>query len=112
MLWEEFNGNLRELLRMGDRMTSAWGIENRCPFLDRRIIEFAFSLPMELKIKEFETKLILSELLRKRMPEYKFQEKHGLYCSVNTWLDVPEEGFGKSTYRKHQEELWKGFVSD
>jgi len=53
MLWEEFNGNMRELLRMGDRMASAWGIENRCPFLDRRIIEFAFSLPMEHKIKEF-----------------------------------------------------------
>ena len=39
----EFEGNLRELLRMGDRMAAAFGMENRCPYLDKRIIEFAFS---------------------------------------------------------------------
>jgi len=39
LLSEEFDGNMRELLRMGDRLAGAWGIENRCPFLDRRIIE-------------------------------------------------------------------------
>src|SRR3990167_9267645 len=53
--WKEFHGNLRQLLRMGDRMSSAFGIENRCPFLDRRIIEFAFSIPPELKIRGFDT---------------------------------------------------------
>lgn len=111
MLWEEFNGNMRELLRMGDRMASAWGVENRCPFLDRRIIEFAFSLPMEHKIRGLETKAILREVLRRRKPDYKFEEKHGLFCSVNRWLDVPEEGFGKATYRKYQEDIWEGFKS-
>ncbi len=110
MLWEEFNGNMRELLRMGDRMASAWGVENRCPFLDRRIIEFAFSLPQELKIRGFETKIILRELIKKRMPSYRFEEKHGLYCAVNEWLGVPEEGFGKETYKKYQEEIWKSFA--
>ena len=110
MLWEEFNGNMRELLRMGDRMASAWGVENRCPFLDRRIIEFAFSLPMEFKIKGFETKVILRELLKNRMPEYRFEEKQGLFCSVNKWLGVPEEGFGKETYKKYQEKIWKTFL--
>ena len=46
--WREFNGNLGELLRMGDRMSSAHGIENRCPFLDKRIIQFSFSLQIPL----------------------------------------------------------------
>jgi len=110
MLWEEFNGNMRELLRMGDRMASAWGIENRCPFLDRRIIEFAFSLPQELKISGFETKIVLRELLKRRMPDYAFEEKQGLFCAVNEWLGVPEEGFGKESYKKYQQEIWKGFV--
>ena len=41
------------LLQMGDRMSSSLGIENRCPFLDKRIIEFGFSLPPELKINNF-----------------------------------------------------------
>ncbi|MBI5138671.1 MAG: hypothetical protein HZA95_02640 [Candidatus Vogelbacteria bacterium] len=109
MLWEEFNGNMRELLRMGDRMASAWGVENRCPFLDRRIIEFAFTLPMSYKIRGLETKVILCELLKRRMPEYKFQEKHGLFCSVNKWLNAPDEGFDKTTYHEYQEKIWSTF---
>ena len=105
MLFEEFTGNMRELLRMGDRMAAAWGIENRCPFLDRRIIEFAMRLPMEYKIKDYETKVILRRLIMKRFPSYVFEEKRGLYCSVNKWLNVPEEGFGKDTYRQYQASL-------
>lgn len=105
MMSSEFNGNLRELLRMNDRMTSAFGIECRCPYLDRRIIEFARSLPMEWKIKGFETKAILRRLLEKRKPDYKDIEKEGLFCSVNKWIDAEKEGFGKESYLKLQKEI-------
>lgn len=108
--WKEFNGNMRELLRMGDRMASAWGLENRSPFLDRRIIDFAFSLPHHLKIQGLQTKVILNRILKKRMPAYKEIEKAGLFAPVNSWLGVPEEGFGKETYVKKQEELWRKFT--
>lgn len=103
--WDEFNGNMRELLRMGDRMASAWGVENRCPFLDRRIIEFAFSLPKHLKVDGFETKIVLKALLKKRMPSYEFGEKHGLYVPVNEWLGFDSK-FGKNEYREYQEKVW------
>lgn len=105
--WEEFNGNMQELLRMGDRMASAWGIENRCPFLDKRIIEFAFSLPHHLKIHGLDTKIILNRILKKRMPDYKDIEKAGLYVSVNAWLGVPQERYGKATYVKKQENIFR-----
>ena len=104
--WDEFNGNLRELLRMGDRMTSAFGIENRCPFLDKRIIEFAFSLPPLMKIDGFTLKKILRKILYKRDPNYKDIEKTGLFCSVNKWLDS-ENGFGKTDYTNYQQELYE-----
>ncbi len=107
--WEEFNGNLQELLRMGDRMASAWGLENRCPFLDRRIIEFAFSLPHCLKIQGHQTKVILNRILKKRLPAYKDIEKAGLYVSVNAWLGMPQEGYGKDTYLKKQQDIWRAF---
>ena len=68
--WEDFNGNMQELLRMGDRMAGAWGVENRCPFLDKRIIEFAFSLPPESKIDGFTTKKILRNVLSRLQPTY------------------------------------------
>lgn len=106
MLGEEFNGNLRELLRLGDRMAGAWGVENRCPFLDKRVIEFAMSLPMRHKISGFKTKVILCELLKRRNPSYRFREKEGLFCSVNEWIGS-KDGFGKDDYMKLQKSLCK-----
>ncbi len=106
----EFSGNMRELLRMGDRMTSAFGIENRCPFLDKRIIQFAFSLPDEMKIQGTETKVILRKILKRREPKYKFGEKHGLFCSVNEWMGVPNPR-DKTIYMMQQQMLWKKFQS-
>lgn len=103
--WREFNGNLRELLRMGDRMSSAWGIETRCPFLDKRIIEFAFSLPDELKINGLDIKVILNRILKKRNPKYKSIEKMGLFCSVNSWLGS-KDSFNKNDYLKYQKFIW------
>ena len=106
--WREFTGNMRELLRMGDRMSSAFGLEARCPFLDKRIIEFAFSLPNYLKINGLETKVILRRILERRNPLYKHIEKKGLYCSVNKWIGS-KDGFGKSAYLAMQENIWKNF---
>lgn len=104
LLMEEFHGNMRELLRMGDRMASAWGIENRCPFLDRRIIEFAMALPTECKIDGLTTKVVLRELIKRRKPEYQFEEKKGLYCSVNKWLNANDK-FSKDVYWNYQKTL-------
>jgi asparagine synthetase B (glutamine-hydrolysing) len=104
MMKEEFDGNMQELLRMGDRMASAWGVENRCPFLDKRIIEFAYNLPEELKIQGMVTKPLLRTILKRRRPSYQFKEKHGLYCSVNEWLGV-EDPFEKTQYLSKQEKI-------
>jgi len=108
--WREFNGNMQELLRMGDRMASAHGIENRCPFLDKRVIQFAYSLPDHLKINGLETKVILRRILEKRDPKFKDQEKKGLFCSVNKWLGQ-KGGFDKYEYFKYQNKLWQKIKS-
>lgn len=107
--WREFNGNMQVLLRIGDRMASAWGVENRCPFLDKRIIEFAYSLPDEYKINGTETKVILRRILERRVPGYKHIEKTGLFCSVNKWLGKEKEGFGKKSYMELQQKICRSF---
>ena len=104
----EFSTNLRELLRMGDRMAAAHSIENRCPFLDKRIIDFAFSLPPELKIYFTDTKVILNNILRKRFPEYEPIEKHGLFTSVNEWIGSKQK-FEHSDWIKYQGKIWQSF---
>lgn len=106
--WKEFRGNMRELLRQGDRMAAAFGMENRCPFLDKDVIEFAFSLPDNLKIQGTETKILLRRLLEKRLPSYTHIEKHGLTAPVNEWIGS-NNGFGKDDYMKYQRNIWKTF---
>ena len=87
MGYSDFKLILPSLLQMGDRMASAFGIENRCPFLDRRIIEFAFSLPPEMKIRGLEQKWILRRILEKRgLIEPLKNEKKGLTIVFNQWL--------------------------
>lgn len=49
---------LREYLRDDDRSAMAFGLEARLPFLDYRLVEFAFSLDTSLKIHNFSNKLV------------------------------------------------------
>jgi asparagine synthase (glutamine-hydrolysing) len=46
-------------------MTMAHGVENRVPFLDRHVVEFARTLPSELLVGDGSTKIILKELARR-----------------------------------------------
>jgi asparagine synthase (glutamine-hydrolysing) len=61
--------SLPSLLRFEDRNSMAHSIEARVPFLDHRIVEFAFRLSPEMKIKGVETKRILREAMRGTLPE-------------------------------------------
>ena len=63
---------LVDLLVRQDKMTMAHGVENRVPFLDRHVIEFARALPAEhlvgpsLPTSERGTKIVVKELARRR----------------------------------------------
>lgn len=109
MMRQEFDGNMQELLRMADRMASAWGVENRSPFLDRNIIEFAWSLPTKWKVEGTNTKIILRELLRRRDPSHVFTEKHGLRVPIGRWIGA--EGLDKTKYIEMQRSICRKFQS-
>src|SRR5690606_23797278 len=57
------------LSSQGDRMAMAHGIEGRFPFLDHRLVEFAATLPAEMKLKGLVEKHILREATRDLLPE-------------------------------------------
>lgn len=74
-------------LRVGDRMSSAFSIELRCPFLDHRIIEHSFMLPSNYKIRDGETKYILREAVKGTVPEsVRKRKKRGTPVPLETWL--------------------------
>lgn len=79
---------LPTVLAMDDRATAAYGLENRNPFLDHRVIEFAFRLPPELKVRDFLTKVALRQALRGIVPDEILErpEKMGLAVPVTRWM--------------------------
>jgi asparagine synthase (glutamine-hydrolysing) len=60
---------LPALLRFEDRNSMAHSIEARVPFLDHRLVEFAFRLPGDQKIHGVVTKHVLREALVGILPE-------------------------------------------
>lgn len=56
------------LSSQGDRMAMAHGVEGRFPFLDHTLIEFAASLPPEMKLKGLTEKHILREATKDLLP--------------------------------------------
>jgi asparagine synthase (glutamine-hydrolysing) len=106
MGYADFKLILPSLLQMGDRMSGAFGIENRCPFLDRRVVEFGFSLPPELKIKGLDQKIMLRRILEKRgVAEPLKMEKKGLTIIFNKWFN--RRDWDRSHYFGLLNEKWR-----
>ncbi|MBK7701062.1 MAG: asparagine synthase (glutamine-hydrolyzing) [Saprospiraceae bacterium] len=67
--------SLPNLLHYEDRNSMAFSIESRVPLLDHRLVEFAFSLPMEYKIQNGYTKWILRQAMQDFLPEKVYSRK-------------------------------------
>ena len=68
-LWRAFSTFiLPKWLRMEDRVSMACSVESRLPFMDYRLVEFAFNLPDDLKLRDGYTKFILRKAMKTRLP--------------------------------------------
>jgi asparagine synthase (glutamine-hydrolysing) len=76
-----------DLLVKMDRMTMANSLEGRSPFLDRELIEYAFTIPDNLKLKGFNTKYNLKQTFRDILPkEVMHRGKMGFGVPLGTWF--------------------------
>jgi asparagine synthase (glutamine-hydrolysing) len=76
VLWAEFNTKMVEdFLANEDRTSMAHGLEVRVPFLDRDLVRFAFSIPIDLKIQGNETKRIFRKALTGFLPAHTLEKK-------------------------------------
>jgi asparagine synthase (glutamine-hydrolysing) len=89
LYFEFFQNSLPALLRNFDRAGMMNSVEIRMPFLDYRVVEFIFSLPMESKIGGGFTKRILREVMKGRMDETirKRTYKVGIGSPFQYWAD-------------------------
>jgi asparagine synthase (glutamine-hydrolysing) len=76
-----------DMLVKVDRMSMAHGLEVRNPFLDYRVVEFAFSLHAKHKLDARQQKKIVRESFRHLLPdEILNRSKHGFETPVRRWL--------------------------
>ncbi len=75
------------LLARADRMTMAHSLEGRVPFLDTRLVELAFQIPADIKLKDNEPKYILKKAVEDIIPhEIIWRKKQGFGTSLSEWL--------------------------
>ena len=104
---------LPTVLAMDDRATAAYGIENRNPFLDHRIVEFAFRLPPELKAHNFLSKVILRQAMRGIVPDpiLDRNEKMGLAVPVTRWLNNELKAWADVRTKRFRERIEGNFLN-
>ncbi|MDP4230289.1 MAG: asparagine synthase (glutamine-hydrolyzing) [Bacteroidota bacterium] len=89
MMYLEFQQRLPQMLLMRvDKVSMATSIEARVPFLDHRIVEYAFRMPMHIKLgKKMEPKYILKKASEGILPyEHIYRKKQGFAAPVAEWL--------------------------
>ena len=76
-----------DILVKVDRMSMATSLETRAPFLDARMMELAFSMPGELKIRKGTRKYILKRALEGLVPAgILHRKKEGFSIPMKNWL--------------------------
>lgn len=75
-----------DILTKVDRASMAYGLEARVPLLDHRLVEFAYRLPVELKLKKG-PKSILKEILYRQIPKQLIERpKRGFSVPLQDWF--------------------------
>jgi asparagine synthase (glutamine-hydrolysing) len=76
-----------DILVKVDRMSMATSLEARVPFLDHRVVQKAFEIPGDWKIRGKDTKYILKKAMRDLLPrEILYRDKQGFSIPIKNWI--------------------------
>jgi asparagine synthase (glutamine-hydrolysing) len=84
----DFKTLLPALLHVEDRMSMAHGLESRVPMLDHPLVEFAATIPADIKFKDGMMKRVLKDASRSIIPAviYDRKDKMGFPTPLTEWI--------------------------
>lgn len=78
----------KDFFMKADKMSSAFGLEQRIPFMDYKVVEYVMSLPLKYRLKLWNEKHILKESFKDILPkEITKRRKHGFNVPIDYWFE-------------------------
>ena len=109
MAYDQMSYMVDDVLVKVDRASMAVSLEAREPLLDHRLIEFAWTLPLHMKVRDGKGKWLLRTLLARYVPEELVERpKMGFAIPLDSWLRGPLREWAESLIeeRRLREEGW------